>query len=758
MAKHKEVPEHIQRLLREVVDHFDKEDRAVRERQIRLWKKLKYYWNGFQRVWWSEVAHDWRVYDVQYMDQTGDASFYDKPVNIFRAYLESIIAALSVTVPSINCAPDDADNPLDISTAKAGDTIAELVYKHNDVTLLWLHALYIFCTEGLVCAYSYPKEDKAYGEYEKNEYEDIEQEVAKQICPICKTMLADKELSNQERDEFAPDDSDILGHDLLNQGMDFCPQCLQTIEPELQVEKIIVPRLVGITKHPKTRQCIEVYGGLYVKVANYAMKQADTPYLIFSYETHYSNVLERYPFLKDKFKASSASTKSSGIYDPYERWGRLSTQYYGEYPLNTPTVRNAWLRHAAFNVLSDEDDIEELKKLYPDGSKVVLINDQFADAENESLDDCWTLTHNPLSDYLHHDPMGLLLTSIQEITNDIISLTLQTIEHGISQTFADPNVLNFDQYRQVEATPGMIFPAKPASGKSLGEAFYELKTANLSGEILPFMMKIEEAGQLVSGALPSLFGGAQPNSSKTAAQYSMSRAQAMQRLQIPWKMLTVWWKQIFGKVIPAYIKCVVEDEKFVKKSKAGNFVNVFVRKAELQGKIGNIELEASEQLPITWAQQKDIIMQMLQASNPMVMQALTSPENLPYITEAIGLRQFVIPGEDDRTKQYEEIQLLVESQPIEDPSGMEPMVPSVDIEPMIDNNQIHSDICRGWLVSEAGRLAKMENPAGYQNVMLHMQRHVKVMQVMSMNAAQETQPQQKEKPIAAQVKQRGQLS
>ena len=74
------------------------------------------------------------------------------------------------------------------------------------------------------------------------------------------------------------------------------------------------------------------------------------------------------------------------------------------------------------------------------------------------------------------------------------------------------------------------------------------------------------------------------------------------------------------------------------------------------------------------------------------------------------------------------------------------------------NNQIHSDICRGWLVSEAGRLAKMENPAGYQNVMLHMQRHVKVMQVMSMNAAQETQPQQKEKPIAAQVKQRGQLS
>ncbi len=120
----KETPERIQRLLKEVVDHFDKEDRAVRERQIRQYKKLKYYWNGLQRIYWSEVAHDWRVFDAeQSSEQASDNSFYDKPVNVFRAYLESIIAALSVTIPSIKCAPDDADNALDISTAKAGDVL-----------------------------------------------------------------------------------------------------------------------------------------------------------------------------------------------------------------------------------------------------------------------------------------------------------------------------------------------------------------------------------------------------------------------------------------------------------------------------------------------------------------------------------------------------------------------------------------------------------------------------------------------------------
>ena len=52
----------IQQLLKSVVDHFDEEDRSVRDKQIRLWRRLKLYWDGFQRTWWSEIAHKvyWR--------------------------------------------------------------------------------------------------------------------------------------------------------------------------------------------------------------------------------------------------------------------------------------------------------------------------------------------------------------------------------------------------------------------------------------------------------------------------------------------------------------------------------------------------------------------------------------------------------------------------------------------------------------------------------------------------------------------------
>lgn len=727
----------VQRLLKEVLDHFDKEDVAVRERQIRTWRRLKLFWEGFQRAWYSEVAHDWRIWDEVEGDDT-EQSYYDKPINVFRAYLESIIAALSVTVPPIKCFPDNADDPLDLSTARAGDKIAQLVYRHNDVPLLWLHALFIYCTEGMVACYSYPKEDESYGTYEKKDYQTVDEEHQITKCPNCGYPMDDQLMTpemmkaqegiedklKQNQDKYQPDNEDVPLQDFIQNDngadMDLCPACMQMIAPLVSRETLVVTRLVGITNEPKTRICLEAYGGLYVKVSNYAKKQSDTPYLIYAYETHYANAIERYDHLQGKNWKELAQKirNSTGPRDPYEQWGRLSPQYQGEYPMNTVTVRNAWLRPAAFNVLSRKEDIDKLKGLYPNGAKAVFVNDEFAEACNEALDDCWTLTNNPLSDFIHYDPLGLLLVSIQEITNDLISLILQTIEHGIGQTFADPGVLNFNAYRQMESTPGGIYEATPKTGKSISDAFHEVKTATLSPEVMPFASNIQSLAQLVSGALPSLFGGAVEGGG-TASEYSMSRAQALQRLQNTWKMFTIWWKQIFGKVIPMFIEEVKDDERSVERNRDGSFINVVIRKAELEGKIGRVELEANENLPLTWSQQKDVIMQLLNAGNPEILAILGAPENLPLIREHIGLVDFFVPGEDDVIKTWDDIKLLLNSEPLPTGDEMVPEQPSVNFDPVFDNPDIAFEIVRKWVISEAGRQAKIENEAGYRNVLMY---------------------------------------
>src|SRR3990167_438687 len=638
--------EKVQRNLKEICNHFDKEDREVRERQVRTWKKLKFYWQGFQRLWWSEEARDWRIFDSEFYDESNEQSaYYDKPLNIFKAYLESIIAAMSVQIPGIKCFPDDADSPLDNFTAKSGDKIAKLIYRHNDAVLLWLHALYIFCTEGMVAAYSYTKEDKEFGTYKTNKYEEIVEEKEIPYCPQC-----DKEIFQANIDEMT--------------GEEICPHCFG--QADMKSVPFTYNKIVGETDEPKSRQIIECYGGLFVKVPNYARCQKDAPYLIFSYETHYSNVLARFDHLRGTIgEKVRESARNYSIYDSYDRWGRLSTQYRGDDPRENVTVRNCWLRPSSFEIIREDDDVDELKELFPDGVKVVLVNDEYANAE--------------------------------------------------------PKVLNFDQYRQTEVAPGSVFPAKPPAGKSLDQSFFQVKTANLSGEVLPFAQQIQQLAQLVSGALPSLFGGAAEAGSKTAAEYSMSRAQALQRLQTPWKMFSIWWKTIFGKVIQSFIDNLETDERFVDRDQNGNFYNILIKKAELEGKIGNIELEASEQLPIMWQANKDVILQLMQLNNPAILQALTSPENLSLISNAIGIPEFKLPGEDDRNKQYEEIKLLANSSPIELP-GMEE--PSVPIDPLIDNHMVHAEICRSYLVSDVGRQLKIDNEEGYRNILLHLERHV----------------------------------
>jgi hypothetical protein len=735
----KEYSEEIKHSLKTLVDLFDREDDQSRQRQIRQWKRLMYMWSGITKMWWSETAHDWRIFDDA-TEGSDDQSYYDKTINVFRAYLESIIAAMSATVPGVKCKPDDANNVNDVLTAKGGTKISELIYSHNDAPLLWSKALFIYCTQGMIAAYNYTDKSREYGLINSADYKDVEEKQQSYNCPKCQKSLdslnimaaIEKELI--EDDEYDPGEDDVDLHTLISNDKIICEECQQEIDPELKEEVITVTRMVGMTQKPKARQIIEVEGGLFVKVPNYARCQKECPYLEYAYETHVSFVYAKYPKLRKENKDVTSESDSSGN-NLYARWGRLAPAYYGEYPSNTPTVRNWWLRPDSFESLGDENRVKELKEKFPDGCKVVFINEQFAEACNESLDDHWTLTYNPLSEFIHFDPLGLLLTSIQEITNDLVSLTVQTIEQGIPQTFVDPTVVNLKAYREAEVMPGAIYGAKPKSGKALSDSFYEVKTAQLSQEVGPFATQIQEMGQLVSGAMPSLFGGSQANSSRTASQYAMSRAQSLQRLQTPWKMLTFWWKNIFGKVIPAYIKDMKDDERIVKQM-GNNWLNVIIKKSEMDGKIGEVELEAADDLPMTTAQVRDLVMQLFNLNNPKIMEIIGSPANLPLLQTTFGLNDLHLPGEDDREKQLEEIQELMNAAPTmgmgqPDPvTGQAQPQPESSIQPelMVDSHDIEAEICRIWLVSEAGRQAKVDNNEGYQNVLLHMKTHIMMMQ------------------------------
>jgi len=733
--------------IKNIIEDFENEDRAVRERQIRDWKRLELMWAGFNNIYWDYVAHDWRVYGHDGADDSGGQSgYYDKNFNVYRSYGETIIAALSNTVPPIKCLPDDADNINDLLTAKAGTKIAELIYNHVDAPLLWVKMLWTKWQCGIVAAHNYTDEDEKYGTVDQHESHDELVDGEQKVCPSCQSVLMENEvvqaesLSSLEEDEFDPGDDDIALHDLLNENQILCPQCQVMIDPELRQNKVVITRLTGVTRQAKARQCIEILSGLYVKVPNWARSQADCPYVGYSYETHYSNVYRDYPELYDLL--GSENDAKSTITSPdgnqiYERWGRLSPQYRGESPLNTPTVRQWWLRTSAFNVLQDEKLKKELKKQFPDGCYAVMVNDHFVKACNQSLDDHWTIMIDPMTNSIHTDALGTLATATQEITNTLISLELQCTEHSIPQTFFNPKFLNSEQYRNSEVTPGGMFPTKTiGENRNISDGFHTIATATVSPQLEAFGAKINELGQFTTGALPQVFGGASgSSSSRTASQYAMQRNGAQQRLSnLTGRDVNFFWKTIMSKTIPAYMKYMLEDERLVKEQGDNNFVNIVIKKAETEGKLGDIRLEAPEGLPATIEQVRETVMNLLQGNNPEILAAIGSPENLPVLAKTIGLTDFHIPGEADREKQYEEIGVLLTGAPIQEPdmmTGQMVEMPSVMPEMTVDNHQIEAEICRNWLVGEKGRQAKTDNPEGYKNILLHLQEHMKMLQSLT---------------------------
>lgn len=373
--------------LKTVALHFIDEDKGTREILIRRWKRLKYYWNNFSQVYWSEQDNAYRIWGTDFANPTSgseDQGYYDRPVNVFRAFLETIVAALSINIPAVSCSPKDADNPLDIETAKAGNIISQQIYKLNNVILIWLQALYIYCTEGMIACYTYPMEDEEYGTYKVPTYK--KQEIEAHRCPGCGNEISDEEVMMAQLS--APQVEEGIGAPIQLDEPANCLSCNTPINPASVKEKFKIPVFDQFKDEIKERVCIEVYGGLYVKTALYAKKASDT-YAALMYETHYVNALRDYPDLLNEFPDGKWSNQ--GTPNTYEQYARLNIQYRGTAPEENVTIKEVWLRPQHFYILP-KADYELLLEKFPKGAKVTIVNDLVAEYKEENLDDRWTFT------------------------------------------------------------------------------------------------------------------------------------------------------------------------------------------------------------------------------------------------------------------------------------------------------------------------------------------------------------------------------
>lgn len=707
------LPEELISCLKELLEEFEREDSWVRKQQIKIWKKNEEFWHGVQFIFWSESKQDWitpsetRWFPQEEGREEAEGPFYDYVINIYKAHGESIIAALSVDVPGVRFPPDDADSDEDQTTSKTYSKIADLIQRHNRAKMILMRALHILFNQGLIAGYHTTKSDPAFGHHKIPRYT----EKISSVCPKCGPIQA------QGGDDVNPEPSQTA-------PLENCPMCDSAMEE--RSEQVVD----GYDEPPKSRVIIDLFGPLHVKIPFFVRFQSEFGYLLCSLDQSRALLKSIYPHITEKLDTDQGE---AGQYERLARTPSSFAQYSRiEENKHMMTLRRLWIRPWEFKRLGEtkKEEREKLEALFPDGCYVAFAGTTYAESRSESMDERWTIGKSGLSTYIHSDPLGQPLVPVQEMRNVLRNLTLDTIEHGIPSTFANPKCLDFDTYSRHEAAPGFIYPAEPPAGTKMDEHFYQERTATLSEEVNNLGKELDQDAQFVVGSFPSIYGGPSEGSSRTFGEYELSRKMALQRLSIAWTMVSFWWATLMERCVKLYVKTFVEDEKFVHQEN-GNYVNVWIRKEQMSGKVGEVETESSEAFPMTTPQKQALMLQLFQLNNDFINAALFDQENRRLMTSVMSLPDLKIPGEDQRIKQMREIQVLVQEQ-------SDGQNPSVVPEPEVDDDQIHIVTAKNWLVSEIGMDAKRTNPAGYENVKAHLRAHEMNLQQKAQQPSEET--------------------
>lgn len=720
---------------------IEKEEQPARENLVKTWKYYDLLWEGIQPIFWNAVDREWQLIDKMIKLPNNiviDPLTFNKSLNIIRSYGESISGAITTGLPKVNYFPDNADQIDDIKTSKAYSKIERIIAEHNMMELGLLKLAMTYWRFGFVAVYNYSHESEDYGIDEKPITEEVPYVNIEKLCPNCAGQLGSEQVTPEEYKVKMDSKTDLnAGADLNAEILErmLCETCGTEVPPLEGATPISLTEQVGMDITPRSRQVIEIYSPLEVKIPANARNRGQIYSVILEEEIHYSQLRHKFPDYFDKINGGEGNSSSS-----YERWARSNYELDGGTLENLTTMDRIWLKPDAFCVL-DKETSDKLNKMYPKGVYYAVINDDVCEIKGESFDDCWTFSESPGDRRLLAVPPAKNVVPIQELTNEIMSLEVKCLRHSIGTTFINPEVFSFEAYRKTRKEPGQIHPmGMSAAGGKLADNIAELRTAVLPKEAQDLDAKLEKMGQFLSGAFPSVFGG-EAGGSKTAFEYKESRNNALQRLGIVWKIISNIYAQMMHRCIKGFINHM-KDDAFYSVKQGNSYINVWIQKAELQGKIGRVAPEVSEQFPTSWAQKRAILLDLMEMQNEMINAVIFHPENLGLLSQLIGIEDMYIPGDNDRNKQLEEIRTLITSEPIMtgaiDPvTGQPQMTPSVPTEPMLDNGNVHIETMKAFACSDVGLYVKENNPMGWANFMAHLQEHMMYMaeQIAQENAA-----------------------
>ncbi len=546
-----------------------------------------------------------------------------------------------------------------------------------------------------------------------------------------------------------------------------CRQCGASLGPEhfKAAARVAVPLITGVRRVSNGQEVISVVGGLELNTPVWANEMYEYPYLQWSMEVHRAKLKASYPLAADKIQMGGPQSAD----EVYGRSTRVAISqglpmtHPGDALFNLITFARTWIRPWAFYTIEDKSVRDALLALFPDGCYVAFAGDTYCESRNESMDDRWRVMHALPGDGQNRPSVGDSLVQIQERYNTLSNIQAETYEYGIPPIYADPQVLDFDALANQTAEPAAHYPARARPGQPLAAGFFQPAPAQVPPDLVRHQQELMgPVAQFLTGMFPAVFGG-EMESQKTATGYAMARDQALGRLGLVWRRLKTFYSDVMLLSVDCFRKNRPEDAELPILGPGGEFESRWIRLADLKGNI-QAHPESDETFPRLKSQQRAVVQQLMASSDPMIQQALADPSNIGFVKGVLGLSDLVVPGEDSRNKQLREIDLLLASAPIartsvaqtsvcggsdigvadSNPSDrresptvaareqegkihrLKPVLlePSVPVDLLFDNHAVELEECRRWANSDAGQIARIENPVGFANVRAHAEAHL----------------------------------
>lgn len=682
--------EELERSLLSLVEGCVNDEDSERKALLLELRRYELLFAGYQALFYNDSLGTYQTWqDALRNDPTlGSPDQYSKVVNILKAHVESIIAAVAATAPKSSYSPVDSNDPDDVIAAESFTRLAQLIDNHNSAPMLFIRAMFLLYTQGPVFFYNYFKRDKAYGVAVKRTETPVP---VKRNVPVCSDCGEYKE----------------------TEGVcEVCGQETETSTDEVQDYVTVVEQSYS----PKGREIIEVYGPMHVKVPLWATSQIEVPYLSLIGEFPTALIKSLYPDKADKIGATG---------DQLEKDVRGPIKYSTAYR-KTDTVYRTWVRPWQYYILPDEQR-KMLEKKFPEGVYVVHIEGLVLDYEPESLDAHWTMIHNQLSNRIHFDPLMKPAVPLQQLVNEAINMTWERVEKGIPLTIVDVNTVGLKQLQGQPQEVGEIIGANVPAGEALGAKVHQTRTTDLPNEIQNLIEQLLHITEFILGSVPGIWGGANTEGSKTLGESERLRATALQRLSLHWGFVRAAWNEMKLKACTEFKEHMDSDETLTM-THGGSTLSLPIRKVDMQGNVLGLIPETDESFPATWVERAERLFMLMREKNPAIDPTLYDLENVNILKRSFGFPDFFIPGEDQKNLQLREIRDLMMSGP--NPDGSPTIMP----DPDVDNHEIHIAIAQNWLASPVGQWYKAENEAGYANVKAHLQAHKMMVQQMQMAA------------------------